>query len=164
MKKKLVPSFRTYADLVRDSGRLEEFIKSWIRGVITSLNEVDEATAKRILKKSGENCCKIFMEVHKYYLSGQELASLIKLLDSSPNAGCWKEDENTIIYEFCSKRCECPLVEEKIVELSPRLCSACFTNWLIYMFGTVTGKEVKADLIESLATGASKCAFKIELI
>jgi hypothetical protein len=103
------------------------------------------------------------LEVHRYDLSGRDLDSLIELLDSSPSSGCWKKDDDMVIYEFKSERCECPLVEKKIVKLSPRLCSACFINWLAYMFGTVTKKKVEAELIESLATSASKCAFRIRL-
>jgi hypothetical protein len=162
-RKELIPSARTYADLLRDAGRCEEFLRSWITGVIAGLSEVDEETAKKILKKTGEDCCKIFLEVHDYDLSGLNLDSLIELLNSSPSSGCWKEDNSTIIYEFKSERCECPLVEKKMVKLSPKLCSACFTNWLEYMFGTVTKRVVKAELIESLATGASKCSFQIIL-
>lgn len=163
VRKELVPSARTYADFVEDAGKCEEFLRTWITGVMAGLNEVDEETAKKILKKSGEDCCKIFLEVHGYDLSGRDLDSLIELLNSSPSSGCWKEDDDTVIYEFKSERCECPLVEKKIVKLSPRLCSACFTNWLAYMFGTITNKKVEAELIESLATGASKCAFRIRL-
>ena len=162
VRKELVPYARTYADFVKDASKCEEFLRTWITGVVASLNEVDEETAKKILKKSGEDCCKIFLEVYGYDLSGRDLDSLIELLDS--RGGCWKEDENTVIYEFKPERCACPLVEKKMVKLSPRLCSACFTNWLAYMFGTVTKKTVKAELIESLATGASKCAFRIRLV
>ncbi|MGQ9529965.1 MAG: hypothetical protein ACUVQX_01265 [Candidatus Bathycorpusculaceae bacterium] len=162
-RKELVPSARTYADFVKDAGRCEEFLRAWIMGVMAGLNDVDEETARKILKKSGEDCCKIFLEVHGYDLSSRDLDSLIELLDGSPSGGCWKENDNTVIYEFKSERCECTLVEKKMVELSPRLCSACFTNWLAYMFGAVTNRKVEAELIESLATGANKCAFRIRL-
>ena len=163
-RKELVPYSRTYADYVKDAGRCEEFLKTWMTGVTAGLNEVDEETAKKVLKKSGEDCCKIFLELYGYDLGGRDLDSLIDLLDSDPGAGSWKENDNTVIYEFKPERCECTLVEKKMIELTPRLCSACFTNWLEYMFGTVTKRTVKAELIESLATGASKCAFRIRLV
>ncbi len=163
-RKELIPYSRTYADFVRDAGRCEEFVRSWVTGVAAGLNELDEDTAKKVLKKSGEDCCKIFLQVYGYDLRGRDLDSLIELLNSDPGAGCWKEDGDTVIYEFKPERCECTLVEKKMVELSPRLCSACFPSWLTYMFGTVTSREVKAELMESLATGASKCAFRIKLI
>ena len=163
-RKELIPSTHTYADFLEGAGRFEEFLRRWIMGMMAGLSEVDEETARKILRKAGEECCKIFLEVYGYDLSSYDLDSLIKLLGSSPSSGCYREDENTIIYEFKSERCECPLIERRITTLSSRLCSACFTNWLSYMFSTVAKRRVEAELIESLATGASKCTFRIKLL
>jgi len=163
-RKELIPSTHTYADFLKGAGRFEEFLQRWVMGLMAGLSEVDEETARKILRKAGEECCKIFLEVYGYDLRSHNLDSLIELLGSSPSSGCYRVDENTIIYEFKSERCECPLVEMRVVGLSPRLCSACFTNWLSYMFGTVAKRRVKAELVESLATGASKCTFKIRLL
>jgi predicted hydrocarbon binding protein len=162
--KELVPSTCTYADSLKCAGKCGEFLRRWVMGVMAGLCEVDEETARRILRRAGEECCKIFLEVYGYDLSDQDLDSLIRLLGSSPSSGCYRVDEDTIIYEFKSERCECPLVEMGVAGLSSRLCSACFTNWLSYMFSTVTKRRVKAEFIESLATGASKCTFKIKLL
>lgn len=162
-RKKLVPYSRTYADYVKDAERCEEFLKTWTRGVAAGLNDVDEETAKRILKRCGETCAKIFLDVYGYDLASHDLDSWIAVQNKDKGARCEKEDD-IIIYEFKPERCECTLVEKKMIELTPRLCSACFTNWLEYMFGTVTKRTVKAELIESLATGASKCVFRIRLV
>jgi predicted hydrocarbon binding protein len=156
---------RTYAQEVKEAGRIEEFLRSWIRGVIDGLKEIDEETARRILKRCGENCCKIFLEVYGLDLASHNLDSLVAKLDEgllTTGTRCVKEGD-VIIYEFKPEQCECLLVSEGIVKLTPRLCSACFTNWLEYMFETVSKRAVRAELIESLATGASKCAFRIRL-
>jgi len=156
---------RTYAHDVKEAGRVEEFLRSWIRGVVEGLNEVEEETAKRILRRCGENCLKLFLEIHGLDLASYDLDSLVAKLDEGiTTAGnrCERRGD-TILYEFKPKRCECPLVSENIVKLTPRLCSTCFTNWLEYLFGAVSKRAVKAELIESLATGADKCAFKIKL-
>jgi len=165
MVKELEAYERTYAHEVKDAGRIEEFLRAWIRGIATGLNEVDEETARRILKRCGENCCKIFLEVYGLDLASHDLNSLIETLDrglATTGTRCERRGD-IILYEFKPKQCECLLVSENIVELTPRLCSACFTNWLEYMFGTVSKKPVKAELIESLATGAEKCSFQIKL-
>ena len=165
VKKELKVYARTYAHEVKDAGRVEEFLRTWTRGVAAGLNEVDEETARRVLKRCGENCCKIFLEVYGHDLASHDLDSWIAALDkglSTSGTRCEKEDD-TILYEFKPEQCECPLVSEKIVELTPRLCSVCFTNWLEYMFRTVAKRSVRAELVESLATGARKCAFRIRL-
>jgi len=164
MKKELVPSEKTYADLVESASRTEEFLRRWITGVMAGLSEVDEETAKMILKKAGEDCCKLFLVTYELDLSNRSLDSLIEWWNSRPACRCYKEDENTIIYEFKSNKCECLLVAKGFVNLTPRLCSTCFTNWLEYMFSTVAKRKVKAELIETLATGASKCSFRIRLL
>ncbi len=165
-EKELEAYSQTYAHEVKDAGRIEEFLRSWIGGIVTGLNEVDEETARRILKRCGEDCCKIFIEVYGLDLASHDLDSLIATLDrglATTGTRCVREGD-VILYEFKSEQCECPLVFENIVELTPRLCLSCFTNWLEYMFGTVSKRPVKAQLIESLATGADKCSFRISLL
>ncbi len=164
MKKELVSSEQTYADLVVKGGKVEEFVRRWIIGVMAGLSEVDEKIAKTILKKAGEDCCKLFLETYGLDLSSHDLDSLIEWWNKRPACRCYKVDENTIIYEFKSNKCECLLVDKGFVNLTPKLCSLCFTNWLEYMFGTVTKRGAKAELVESLATGASKCSFRIKLL
>jgi len=164
MEKELVPSEQTYADLVVKGSKIEEFLRKWITGVMAGLSELDEKTAKMILKKAGEDCCKLFLETYGLDLNSRDLDSLIEWWNKRPASRCYKEDENTIIYEFKSNKCECLLVEKGFVNLTPKLCSVCFTNWLEYMFGTVAKRKTEAELIESLATGTSKCSFRIKLL
>jgi predicted hydrocarbon binding protein len=162
VKKELKAYARTYAHEVKDAGRAEEFLRTWTSEVAAGLNDVDEETAKKILKRCGETCAKIFLDVYGYDLASHDLDSWIAVQNKDPGARCEKEDDS-IIYEFKPEQCECSLVFEKVVELTPRLCSACFTNWLEYMFRTVAKRPVRVEFIESLATGASKCAFRIRL-
>jgi len=42
MVKELEAYERTYAHEVKDAGKIEEFLRAWIRGIATGLNEVDE--------------------------------------------------------------------------------------------------------------------------
>jgi predicted hydrocarbon binding protein len=165
VEKELEAYARTYAHEVKEAGRIEEFLRTWIRGVATGLKEMDEETARRVLKECGENCCKIFLEVYGLDLASHDLDSLIAALDrglATTGTRCERRGD-IILYEFKPEQCECPLVSENLVELTPRLCSACFTNWLEYLFGTVSKRAVRVQLIQSLATGAEKCTFRIRL-
>jgi len=135
---------------------------AWISEVVAGLNEVDEETAKRILKGCGESCVKIWVDFYNYDLASYNLDSWIAELNKADFRDVRRDDDN-ILYVLKLEQCACPLVSEKIVKSTPRLCSACFTNWLEYMFGTVAKRPVRAELVESLATGASKCAFRIWL-
>lgn len=152
------------ANTLKEVGRYEEFLRVWIRSMATGLNQVSEEAAKKILKICGTNCAKISAGVYNLDLTSYDLDSFVSTMNEHLGARCWKEDDDTVIYEFKPERCECPLVSEGIIEMSPIRCSFCFTSWLEYMFGTVTKRPVKAELIESIATGAPKCAFRIRLI
>ena len=72
-----------------------------------------------------------------------------------------EKKEEYIVYAISPSKCECLLVEEGIIPLTPKLCSSCFTNWLEYQFQTITGRKVKVELVESLATGADRRVFRI---
>jgi len=102
VKKELEAYARTYAHEVKDAGRAEEFLRTWTRGVAAGLNEVDEETARRVLKGCGENCCKIFLEVYDQDLESHDLDSWIAALDKgliTSGTRCEKEDD-AILYEF----------------------------------------------------------------
>jgi len=150
------------ANQLKETGKYEEFLRVWIGSMATGLNQVSNEAAKKILKICGTNCAKIVAGVYNWDLASYDLDSFVSVMNEHSGGRCEKE-KNTVIYEFKPTKCECPLVSEGIIELSPIWCSLCFTSWLEHMFGTVTKRPVKAGLIESLATGASKCAFRIQL-
>jgi len=151
----------TYAMKVKDAGRASEFIKSWIRGVYQGLQTVDDETAKKILSKAGADCAKIYLSVYGRDLSKMTLDEWLKT--EVEMGGQVEKKEEYIVYAFTPSKCECLLVEEGIIPLTPKLCSSCFTNWLEYQFQTMTGRKVRAELVESLATGADRCVFRIWL-
>jgi len=162
VKKELKTYQPELASQLKETGKYEEFLRVWIKSMATSLNQVSKEAAKKILKVCGKNCAKIVAGVYNWDLTSYDLDSLVSIINEHSGGRCEKE-KNTLIYEFKPTKCECPLVSEAIIEMSPIQCSFCFTSWLEHMFGTVTKRPVKAELIESLATGASKCAFRIQL-
>ena len=152
----------TYALKVKDSGKSKEFIEMWIKSVYYGLQTLDDETAKKVLSKCGRDCAKIFLRLYGRDLSKMTLEDWIRIYGEAEGCKC-ERNGDYIIYEFKPVKCECLLVEEGLVKLTPKLCSTCFTNWLEYQLSTVTGKNVKAELVESLATGSNKCVFKIWL-
>jgi len=146
---------------VKDESRASEFIKSWIRGIYQGLQTVDDETAKKILSKAGANCAKIYLSVYGRDLSKMTLDEWLKT--EVDMGGKVEKKGEYIVYEFTPSKCECLLVEEGIIPLTPKLCSSCFTNWLENQFQTMTGRKVRAELVESLATGADRCVFRIWL-
>jgi len=142
----------------------EHLKREWIRGVVTGLSEVDEETGRRILKNCGEACAKSWVNSYGYDPASYDLDSWIKLLNElDPGARDVKRRGDSVLYELRHGRCVCPLVYENIVELTPKLCSACSTNFFEYIFKKVAKGPVRVEVMESLATSADKCAFRIVL-
>lgn len=142
----------------------EDLKREWIRGVVAGLSEVDEETARRILKKCGEACARSWLDSYGYDPASYGLDSWIKLLNElDPGVRHVMRRGDTVLYELRHGRCVCPLVSDNTVKLTPRLCSACSTNFFEYIFKKVAKRPVRVEVIESLATGADKCAFRIVL-
>jgi predicted hydrocarbon binding protein len=132
--------------------------------VVAGLEEVDEETARKVLKKCGEACAKSWLDAYGYDPASYDLDSWIKLLNESDlGVRNVKRENNCVIYELKHGRCVCPLVSENTVELAPKLCLACSTNFFEHIFGKAAKRPVRVEAIESFATGADKCAFRVWL-
>ena len=137
--------------------------RAWIRGVLAGLDEVDEETARKVLKKCGEACAKSWLDSYGYDPASYDLDSWIKLLNElEPGARNVKREDDSVLYELKPGKCSCPLVTENVVELTPNLCSACAPNFFEY-FKKAAKRPVRVEVVESLATDADKCVFRIWL-
>jgi predicted hydrocarbon binding protein len=63
-----------------------------------------------------------------------------------------------IVYD----KCYCRLDDEVSRQLGDTHCY-CSLGWLKEMFETVLGKPVKAELLESIKRGGTKCRFVVQL-
>ena len=137
---------------------------AWIRGAVRGLREISEDQGKKLLKESGRSCAESWLEFQGIDLRDHDIDSFISLLRSlEGGVREVKREGNVITCKLKHGECVCPLVTDGTVELSPELCSSCGTNFFAHLFGKVVGKEVRVDLVESVATGARACVFKIVL-
>ena len=142
----------------------ERLKHAWIRGVVAGLDEVDEETARKVLERCGEACAKSWLEFYGYDPASYTLDSWIKLLNElEPGVRNVKRKGDSVIYELKREQCVCPLVSENVVELTPKLCSACATNFFKHIFKNAAKRPVRVEVMESHATGADKCVFRIWL-
>ena len=142
----------------------ERLKHAWIREVVAGLDEVDDETARKILQGCGEACAKSWLDSYGHDPASYDLDSWIKVLNTlEPSVRNVKREGNSVLYELKPRQCACPLVYESIVDLTPRLCSACATNFFKYTFKKAAKRPVRVEAVESLATGADKCVFRIWL-
>lgn len=142
----------------------ERLKSEWIRGVVASLDEVDEETAKKILKRCGEACAKSWLDSYGYDPASYNLDSWIQLVQQlESGVRIVKKVGDSVLYELKPGECVCPLVSGNVVKPTPKLCLTCATNFFEYIFRNVAKRPVKVRCVESYATGSNKCVFQIQL-
>lgn len=57
-------------------------------------------------------------------------------------------------------QCVCPHVRREVVRLDPKLC-ICGAHWVKVLFEVVARTEVEVEMMETVATGAENCRFRI---
>ena len=141
--------------------RLEE---EWIKGVVGSLRELDEEVGRELLSRGGRFCGRSWMEDLGIRPEEHDLDSLISYLNEvRPGEREVMKEGDSVIYRLKLGHCACPLVMKGIVELRPELCRMCGVNFFEEVFGSVVKGPVRAELVESIATGAKECVFRIRL-
>ena len=58
--------------------------------------------------------------------------------------------------------CVCPFVRRGVVRLDPKLC-LCGAHWVKHLFATVAKTDVEIDILDTVATGAQNCNFRISV-
>lgn len=144
-----------------------EFVRAWANAVFTSLTYVDETTAKKILRHPAAEICVEYW-LNRYGFAGKtyDVDSFVKAVDKWLKKLKWgnaKKEDNSVYVEFHPEKCPCPLVNEKVVELTPRLCETCGTNWFEVIFEKVTGVPVRGELLNSFGLGGDRCILRLHL-
>lgn len=91
--------------------------------------------------------------------------ALDDLLEAMRIAGPSKADisrDGDVIHwtEQHQGQCVCPFIRRGVVRLDPKLC-ICGAYWVKYLFEKVARTAVEVETIETVATGAENCRFRI---
>lgn len=143
-----------------------EFVCAWANALFTSLDYVDETTAKKILRRSAEICAEDWLSRHGFADKTYDVDSAVKAVDKclkTLKVGSVKKEDNSVYVEFQPEKCPCTLVNEKIVELTPRLCATCGTAFFEVVFEKTTGVPVRGELLNSFGLGGDRCIFRLHL-
>ncbi len=64
--------------------------------------------------------------------------------------------------ELHGGQCVCPFVRRRVIRLDPKLC-ICGAYWVKHLFETVANTPVEVETVETAATGAENCRFRITI-
>ena len=143
-----------------------EFVCTWANALFTSLTNVEETTAKKILRRSAEICAGNWLVDAGFGGKTYDVDLAVKALDEylkKHEMGNVKKEDNSVYVEYRAAQCPFPLVTQKVVELAPRLCTTCGTNFYEVVFERTTGVPVRAELLNSFGLGGDRCILRLHL-
>lgn len=121
-------------------------------------------------KMSDEDLTETFIQLGAYCASTYELIEkyqgnidgFINEFESRTGENIEYDRKNSLITVIGPERgkCYCPLVDQKFI--SKKICD-CSLGWQQYTYETLLGKEVEAELIESVLPGSKRCVFQIHI-
>lgn len=146
---------------------MEELLRSHceeiVGGLYRAFLKMDPATLEPVLAEQAAACCARFLRLVDLppdldldgFLARMERVGpgRIRIERNGPEI-LWREEHEG--------QCACPLVRREIVPLNDRLC-LCAAFWLKGLIETFYRRPVTVELVETIASGASGCTFRIRL-
>lgn len=134
--------------------------REWACASCSKLHEhFDDETVKMI--KKGCHCKpspEAIKELKKCYKESSSIEDFVEKANS--NGVFYKAEENAILVTY--PRCYCPFLNNVKGELPSDWCQ-CSLGYSEYLFHSATGKDVHAELLESIVLGNNRCVIRVHL-
>jgi predicted hydrocarbon binding protein len=125
--------------------------------------QVPKADANRIMQECGTSCIgeSTIRKAKKLYKESSGMTEFLsKLNDNHIGGGLLQLDGNIISGGYDT--CYCGSVS-KTKEVMPITYCYCSTGWYKRLFEEVLEKAVEVEILETIASGADKCEFRIKI-
>ena len=140
-----------------------ELMRKWVVSVIDGIDAfVEEDAKKKILETCGKACGVYHGHLDKIANLKRKGKNLKEILDYMNRKNMWCGDwiyEDDIISSTC-KTCECPLILNKMIELSPTFCY-CSRGFVKAVFEKILEKPVDVELNKAIGRGDEVCHFTV---
>ena len=125
--------------------------------------QVPDAVANRIMQECGTSCIgeSTIRNSKKLYEESNDMTELLsKLNENHIGGGRLELDGNMISGEYDT--CYCGSVS-KTKEAIPITYCYCSIGWYRRLFEEILGRTVEVEVIQTIASGADKCEFRIQI-
>lgn len=137
------------------------FRQAWIKTLMEKMDaQMDEPSRVRLMEECGRACARRGAAAGLSKAAGGDLDKLVSALASHVGAENAKREGGAVRLRY--PKCYCPLVSAGLPRLSPTYCN-CSRGWVLEVFGTVTGKPVKVEMLSSIKRGDAVCEFLIRI-
>jgi hypothetical protein len=155
-------------DAATQCDKKQEFTQTWAKTFFDLLDSnVDEATRKKLMQANGRACYQRGMKGRT--IKPVSLDEYVPALQKRFGKENCRREGDVVFLGFgnapaggtgAAGKCFCPLVESSPAGLSGTYCE-CSVGYVLEMFQTGTGKNVRVELLESVKRGGKECRFKI---
>jgi hypothetical protein len=115
------------------------------------------------MRGQAEACLAAFLKLSALPTPMELDAFLRAMRTAGPSQVDIQREGDTILWtELHRGQCVCPFVRREVIRLHPKLC-ICGAYWVKYLFRSVANTEVEVETLETVASGAENCRFRITL-
>jgi len=130
-------------------------------GLFESIYELDGDSVNALMKGQAKTCASAFIDLAGLPVPMDLDAFLDRMRISSPSQLEIQREGDVIHWtEVHHGECVCPLIRRKVIRLDPKLCM-CGAYWVKDLFERVAGTHVEVETMETVATGAENCRFRV---
>ncbi len=130
-------------------------------GLYETLYSLDDSSVNTLMEGQARSCVTAFTGLTG--LSGpMDLDSFLEAMRTTGPSQVNIEREGDVIHwtELHRGQCICPFVTRRVIRLDAKLC-ICGANWVKQLFEEVANTLVEVETLETVATGAENCCFRI---
>jgi predicted hydrocarbon binding protein len=132
-------------------------------GLYEAIYKLDDRSVETLMQAQGRTCAGAFLKLSD--LRGpMALDDFLKAMRiAGPSKVEIRRDGNVIEWiELHEGECVCPFVRREVVRLDPKLC-ICGAHWVQYLFESVADTRVEVETVETVATGAQNCHYRVRV-
>ncbi|MFN8544954.1 MAG: hypothetical protein U0807_12240 [Candidatus Binatia bacterium] len=132
-------------------------------GLYEAIYDLEQPALETLMQAQARTCAAAFLDLTGLKVPQPLDEFLVTMQTCGPSQIEITRDGDVIDWrERHQGECVCPFVRRGVVRLDPKLC-LCGAHWVERLFATVTGTKVDVEMVESAATGAQDCRFRITL-
>ena len=132
-------------------------------GLYEAIYRLDQRSVDTLMQSQARSCVAAFVELGGMQVPMQLDAFLEAMRLAGPSKIDIRREGNVIHWtEEHHGECPCPFVRREVIRLHPTLC-ICATHWMRHLFETVAKTQVEVKTVETVATGADNCRFRISV-
>ena len=143
---------------------MRDFQDTLTGGLYEAIYKLDRRCVEPLMQAQARTCVAAFLNLSDLRVPMTLDDFLQAMRIAGPSKVDIRRDGDRIEWiEQHQGECVCPFVRRKVVRLDPQLC-ICGAHWVQRLFETVAHTKVEVETVETAATGAQNCHFRIRVI